>query len=150
MKDSEKYLLHAGVVAVAASGIAYGWMKYVLTSDDPFSVVNHPWQPFMLDAHVLTAPILLLVFGMLLRSHVLRQLSGTRLKRRSGLVSLVTFGLMAASGYLLQVTTAEGWSRAWLGLHLASSSVFVVSYVAHLAIGVRLSARRRAAWRRVA
>lgn len=150
MKGSEKYSLHASIVAVTASGTAYGWMKYMLTSDDPFSVVNHPWQGIMLDAHVLSAPILLLVFGMLLRSHVLRHLSGTPVNRRTGLVSLVTFALMAASGYLLQVTTSEDWSRAWLWLHIASGSFFVVAYLTHVLIGLRLSARRLTSWERVA
>lgn len=121
---------------VTASGLAYLVMKYVLGSDDPFAVVNHPWQPAMLAVHVIAAPLVILVFGMLFRSHVLdKLLSRRRPARRSGWTSLVSFLVMAASGYLLQVTIDPAWLRALVWVHVGASALFVAGYATHLLVG---------------
>ncbi len=135
MKAWEKWAFNLLALAVSASGSAYLWMKYGLKSDDPFAVVNHPWQPWMLAVHVFTAPWLLVLFGVLLNSHILRpRANGTAENRRSGWVSLAAFAGMTASGYGLQVATAPRLREAMLVLHLASSGLFVVAYGAHLVI----------------
>ena len=64
--------------------------------------------------------------------------------RRTGLLSLGTFFAMVASGYLLQVVTAEQLTQALVTIHVATGSVFSVTYAAHLVISVRL-ARAQAA-----
>ena len=60
MKRWEVWSFHILTMIVTLSGTVYLWMKYLLKTDDPFSVINHPWQPAMLAAHVLTSPALLL------------------------------------------------------------------------------------------
>jgi hypothetical protein len=135
---------------VAVTGFAYFWMKYLVVNDDPFAVVNHPWQSTMLSLHVLASPPLILVFGIILNSHIMRKLRAPKpANRRSGVASLITFGTMIASGYLLQVATGESALRVLLIAHVASGVVFSVAYVAHLIISVRL-ARAWAAVREVA
>ena len=62
--------LHACVLLTAATGVAYGWMKYAMRSDDPFAVVNHPLQPFLLSAHVVIAPLLVFGFGWVFADHI--------------------------------------------------------------------------------
>lgn len=141
MRPWEKAAFNALTLVVAASGLAYVWMKYGLTSDDPFALVNHPWQPWMLAVHVFTAPWLLVVFGIVLNSHVLRKIgNGTTGNRPSGWLSLVTFAGMTVSGYGLQVATAALLRQTMLVLHLASSAVFLVAYSVHLLVAWRTAA----------
>jgi hypothetical protein len=150
VKPWERWTFGLLSLVVAVTGSAYFWMKYLVVNDDPFAVVNHPWQSTMLSLHVLASPPLILVFGIILNSHIMRKLRAPKpANRRSGLASLITFGTMIASGYLLQVATGESALRVLLIAHVASGVVFSVAYVAHLIISVRL-ARAWAAVREVA
>jgi hypothetical protein len=143
MKRWERWTFNALSLAVAATGFAYLWMKYVLQNDDPFAVVNHPWQAAMLDLHVVASPALILIFGIVFNSHIMKKLSATRLpNRRSGFVSLGTFAAMVVSGYLLQVSSNEGWLQALVVVHVASGAIFSSSYAIHLVISARLARTR--------
>jgi hypothetical protein len=111
-----------------------------MVNDDPFAVVNHPWQPAMLHVHVLASPPLILMFGIVLNGHILRKLRVRQVaNRRSGMASLATFGVMIASGYLLQVASAELMLNALVAVHVASGTAFTLTYIAHLVISVRLA-----------
>jgi len=150
VKRWERWTFGLLSLVVALTGFTYFAMKYLMTSSDPFAVVNHPWQPAMLSLHVLASPALLLVFGVVLNSHIMRKLRvPAPQNRRSGLLSLSTFAAMTASGYLLQVLVNEAWLQATVVVHVVSGAVFSVSYVVHLIISVRL-ARTWAAMREVA
>ena len=130
-------LLHG---LVGATGIAYFWMKYLVTPTDPFAVVNHPWQPSMLVWHLVAAPFFVVFFGMLFRTHTLRKLaSASRRNRRTGWTALVSFSVMALTGYLIQVASSPWWITAFIWTHVASSAVFVVGYTTHMVIGWRLT-----------
>ena len=127
-------------VLVAATGVVYFWMKYLLATDDPFAVVNHPWEPAMLAVHVIAAPAFIAFFGMLFRSHTLRKiLSPDPANRRSGWTSLISFSAMALSGYLIQVATSPLLLNVAIWTHMATSTVFVVGYTSHLVIGWRVN-----------
>ena len=129
-------LLHA---LVAATGIVYFCMKYLMAPADPFSVVNHPWQPTMLALHIVAAPFFVVFFGMLFRTHTLRKLiSPDPRNRRSGWTSLLGFSVMALTGYLMQVASSPAWITAFIWVHVAASAVFVAGYTTHLVIGWRL------------
>lgn len=129
-------LLH-GFVAV--TGIVYFWMKYAMVPTDPFAVVNHPWQPSMLAWHIVAAPFFVVFFGMLFRTHTLRKLlSASRRNRRSGWTSLVSFSVMALTGYLIQVASSPAWITASIWAHVVASVVFVAGYTTHMVIGWRL------------
>jgi len=143
MKPWERRTFNLSAAVVAITGVVYFWMKHGMTTDDPFALVNHPWQPHMLSLHVLAAPVLLVIFGIVFNSHIGRKLRSCRPNRRTGMTSLVTFGLMTLSGYLLQVVTAPDARRAVLVVHLVTGAVFAISYTVHLAIGLRLEARAR-------
>ena len=140
MKPWEIRLSHISTIVVTVSGTAYLWMKYVMQTDDPFSIVNHPWQPAMLALHVLVAPVLVFVVGMMVQSHFQKKLqSGIRSNRASGLISMVTMPVMIASGYMLQVLTSPLLTNIALMVHLASSGAFALTYVAHQVVSLRLS-----------
>jgi hypothetical protein len=137
---------HLATVIVSATGILYCWMKYFVVSDDPFSVINHPLQPYMLDLHLLTAPLFVFAFGLIFESHIQRKLKiGISVNRRSGLAAVIMFWLMVLSGYGLQIGTSDTFSRTSLVLHLASSALFFVSYLMHQAVTFRQWRLREAA-----
>lgn len=140
MKRWERWTFNLLALAVAATGFAYFWMKYALASNDPFAVVNHPWQAAMLNLHVVASPAFLLVFGVVLNSHVMKKLRAPRLpNRRTGLISLGTFAAMVVSGYLLQVASTEAWLQGLVVVHVSTGAVFAVSYALHLVISLKLA-----------
>ncbi len=140
MKPWEIWLSHISTLLVTLSGLAYFWMKYAMQTDDPFSIVNHSWQPSMLGLHVLAAPFLVFIIGLMVQSHIQKKLrSGARSNRGSGLLSMATLPVMIASGYMLQVVTAPLLASITLGAHLVSSSIFVITYATHQVVSYRLS-----------
>ena len=139
MKRWERWSFNGLNIVVAVTGLAYFYMKYLLLVDDPFSVVNHPWQSSMLALHVVAAPFVILVFGIVLRSHIVKKLvSNGQPDRRTGWTSLISFSAMALSGYLLQVASSVAWLDTLVIVHVGTSIVFIIGYGAHLVIGWRL------------
>lgn len=133
--------LHLAVALTAITGIVFAWMKYFLTSDDEFSVVNHPLQPHMLAAHVVIAPALLFLFGWVFSNHMLPKLRfGDGTNRRTGVGAMVLIVPMTFSAYLLQVSTNETLREVMAWAHWISSGVFLLAYLIHLAIGRSKSA----------
>lgn len=152
MKRWERWTFNLLSLAVAATGFAYFWMKYAMVSDDPFAVVNHPWQTAVLGLHVVVSPAFILVFGVILNSHVMKKIRAPRIpNRRTGLLSLGTFAAMVITGYLLQVASSEAWLQALVAVHVATGAVFSLAYTVHLVISVKLArVRPEAAIREVA
>lgn len=130
----ERWCNHAATGALAITGVALAVMMALPEPDDPFAVVRHPLQPAMLAGHVLAAPLGVLGIGLLLRHHVLARLldAAFRRSRRSGWTLVLTATPMVISGYLLQVTTSEGWREAWLVTHLVTGGAWCVGWIAHL------------------
>lgn len=125
---------------VAITGFAYLCMKYAMATDDPFAVINHPWEPATLALHLVAAPVFIAFFGMLFRSHSLRKLrSPSPENRRTGWMSLVGFSVMALSGYAIQVVTAPALITFCVWLHVVSGGLFALSYSVHLVIGWRVT-----------
>jgi hypothetical protein len=140
----ERWTFNLLALVVTMTGCAYLWMKYAMTNDDPFSVVNHPWQAPILDLHVLASPAFILMFGIIFNSHVMKKLRANRSQnRRSGLVSFGTFAVMVLSGYLLQVSSDEIWLRTLLIAHVTSGLLFSVAYAAHLVLSVKFGVSRQ-------
>lgn len=139
MKRWERWAFNLLSLVVAITGFLYWWMKYVLRSEDPFAVVNHPWQTSVLNLHLLASPSFILVFGIILNSHIMRKLrAGRSPNRTSGLLSLGTFATMVISGYLLQVSSREVWLHTFVALHVTSGVLFSLAYGVHLIINTRI------------
>jgi hypothetical protein len=144
VKRWERWSINSLSLVVAATGFAYFWMKYLVQPEDPFAVVNHPWQSAMLNLHVVASPALILIFGIVFNSHVMKKLRAPRLpNRRSGWVSLITFGIMVLSGYFLQIAATEPWLQMLVAVHVASGALFTVVYGAHLVITIRIARARQ-------
>jgi hypothetical protein len=133
MSRTQVISLHLSIALTALTGIVFAWMKYVMKSDDPFAVANHPLQPHMLSAHVLLAPVLVFVLGWTYANHMApRLLLGETRRRFSGLTSMILMAPMIASGYLLQIATNDSIRKVMAAAHWFTSAVFVVGYVMHL------------------
>lgn len=151
MKRWERRTFNVLAVIVSVTGFLYFWMKYALQSPDPFAVVNHPWQAAMLNLHVVASPAFVLIFGIVLNSHVMKKLRASNLpNRRSGYTSLVTFAAMVLSGYLLQIAADAAVLQMLVSIHVATGAVFSVVYAGHLLISVRLARRQPSPAREVA
>jgi cobalamin biosynthesis protein CobD/CbiB len=151
MTRFERWAVWSSSVLTFVTGVIYLWLKYGLETDDPFAVVNHPWQPVVLKIHILVAPILVFSVGMVALRHIWRHLqSGSREGRRSGLITLVALGPMIATGYLIQAITDEGWLRAMAWSHIGLGLLYGIGLLAHqFAAGGRHARADRARKRRV-
>ena len=131
-------LIHLSIASVAITGIVFAWMKYFMTTDDPFAVANHPLQPGMLAAHVVLAPASVFALGWLWSTHIQPKLrSGTQARRKSGVVGAILMAPMIFSGVLLQASTSETLRSAMEIAHWISSGFFVVAYVVHQLLRAR-------------
>jgi hypothetical protein len=133
MKRWELFLLHASVLAIAVSGVVYGFMKYVMTGSDPDSPLGHPWQPGVLKAHVLAAPFLVFAFGLVARGHALpKWRSGEKTGKKSGISLLGLVAPLVLSGYAVQVFTGDSLRRETGWGHTATGVLYLLAYAAHL------------------
>ena len=131
-------------VVVAVTGFAYLYMNELMTTDDPFALVNHPWQGPTLIVHIVAAPLFVGSFGVLLGIHALPKLRGSlQVNRRTGHVTLWTFPPMAVSAYLHQTATATAWVSIWWWVHVLTACAFVGGYAVHFVIGYRMGQFRR-------
>lgn len=146
MTALEKMLVNLSTIIVAVSGVVYGWMKYMMTSEDPFAVVNHPLQPWALDVHLLASPALIFGLGLIVQDHIVAQLQKgpRRPGRATGLLALACLLPMIATGYLIQVMVDETARRVCVGVHLATGLTYLAAFLAHLISSRRIAARRKA------
>ena len=145
----ERWGFNAAYAAMALSGAGYFIMKYLMATDDPFAVVNHPWEPTMLAIHVVAGPVAIALFSLAFRSHGLPKLwQATAVNRKSGLTAGAVFIVLIGSGYLNQVATNPIVLEGSIWMHIGAGGVFVVAYAIHLIVGYRAAwaRKREAAW----
>ncbi len=130
----ERRALHATAAATVVTGGVYGWFRYFGQRMGDFGPEPSPWQGTWHHAHVLAAPLLLFMLGVVLRGHLLLKLrAGGREGRRTGLVLGLLIAPMVLAGFGIQVVTDERWHVALAWIHGLSASVFTLGYLIHLA-----------------
>jgi len=128
----EAWTLHLANFLVGGTGLVYAWMVFLMKPADPYAVVNHPLQPAMQHLHILVAPLLVFATGLVWRRHVWSHFrAGVRQGRRSGLSLILTLVPMVISGYLIQTAVDGGWRQAWVWVHLVTSGLWLLGYLAH-------------------
>lgn len=132
MSRAQVLLLQLSLLGMTVSGLAFAWMKYFMKSDDPFAVVNHPWQPYLLDAHVLIGPAAVFAIGWIFGNHIWPAYRGGAPNRASGILSMLFIVPMTVSGYLMQVAVADATRKAFAVSHWISVGLFLVGYLAHV------------------
>lgn len=148
MNRTQAWMQHLSNLLVGGTGLVYFVMKHLLTSDDPFAVVNHPLQPAVQHLHVLVAPLLVFATGFIWARHAAPRMGRTGTRNwRSGITLMLGFAPMVASGYLLQISVDQPWRTIWLWTHLATSALWILGYAAHAVIPLLAVIRK---WRGVA
>jgi hypothetical protein len=128
----ESWSIHLSNLLVGGTGLVYAWMLYLVRPSDPYAVVNHPLQPQMQHLHILVAPLLVFVVGLVWQRHIWAHWSkGIRRARRSGISMVLTLVPMVVSGYLIQTAVDGGWRKAWVVVHLIASALWALGYLAH-------------------
>lgn len=132
MNAFQRWLLWGSSLLTGVTGLAYWWMKNRMQPLDPWAVINHPLQPWMLKAHILAAPVMVFAVGLVASDHIWRHWrQGERAGRRSGLTAMWVFVPLVATGYLIQAVTHAGWLKALAWAHLATGIAFLGGLVAH-------------------
>lgn len=132
MTPFERWSVWLTTLGTLVTGLVYWWMKDLMTGTDPWSVVNHPLQPWVLKAHILIAPFLVFSVGLITSRHIWRHYRmGVGKGRKTGLLAALSFGVLVLSGYVLQVITAETLLRAVGWIHLGLGVVYSVGVAAH-------------------
>lgn len=139
MTPVQKWLLWGSSVATAFTGVVYWWMKEMMSPISEWAVINHPLQPWVLKAHIVVAPVMVLAVGTIALDHVWKHYRGrVRRARRSGTTTMWVLGPMILSGYLIQAVTHAGWLTAMVWVHLVTGVLYCVGLVAH-----KVALRRR-------
>lgn len=133
MRAWDRRGLHVAAAATALTGGVYGWFRYFGQRMGDFGPEPSPWQGTWQHLHVLAAPLLLFMLGVIVRGHLLLKLrNGQREGRRTGLWLGLLIAPMVLSGYGIQVVTDQRWHLALAWIHGISSLIFVLAYLAHL------------------
>ena len=132
MKPLRKWLLMCSSLVTGVTGLVYFWMKRFLVPTDPFAVVGHPLEPWLLKTHILAAPVLVFALGLIAMDHIWKNYRClVPAGRRSGIAATWVIAPMVATGYLIQVVTAVGWLSALGWAHLGAGVCYLVTLVAH-------------------
>ncbi|MDA0666855.1 MAG: hypothetical protein O3A95_04485 [Planctomycetota bacterium] len=132
MSRTEAWFHHSSNLLVGGTGLIYAWILFFATSDDEFSVWNHPWQGIAHDLHLVLAPLLALSFGIIWVAHASKRLRQKQKRgRATGMALCISFLPMLFSAYFLQVAVDEEWRSIWKWIHLATSLLWVAGYVMH-------------------
>lgn len=132
MRPFEKWFLWISTALAGGSGAAYFWVAYTMEPARPWDAVNHPLQPWLLKAHVLTAPLLLFALGLVTANHIWRHFSeGAPGGRKTGVTAMLALVPMVSTGYLIQVVTHPGWLAAIGWAHVVTSALFLAGFLFH-------------------
>ena len=144
MSAFQKWLLWTSSALTTVTGLVYAWMKYLLEPVDPWAVINHPLEPWVLKAHILVGPVLVFAFGLIAVDHVWKHFRcRVPLGRKSGMSAGLSFAPMVVTGYLIQAVTHTGWLTALVVAHLATGLLYVLGLVVHQKIFRRRGNGRR-------
>ncbi len=132
MTAFDRRLMLISNLLVGGTGIAYGLIHWLGKPPDEYSLY-HPWFSSAQHLHILTAPLLVFAIGHLYHHHGISSLkAGTEEGRRSGIALLILAFPMIFSGYFLQLAGSDNWRIIWIGVHVATSLVWLAGFAAHL------------------
>lgn len=138
----ERWGLWLTTGATALTGIGLFWTKYLIRNDDPWTVINHPLQPWLLKAHILVVPALVFFLGLIATRHIWPHAkAGLQSGRSSGIITALVTVPMIMSGYLIQAITQPDWLKAMAGVHIVTGFLFSIGFTVHR---LRVSWRQRA------
>lgn len=132
MRPFQKWLLWTSSLVAGVSGVVYWWMDHMMEPLNEWAVINHPLQPWVLKAHILSAPVLVFAVGLIATDHIWRHFrNAVRPGRRSGISTMGVVAPMVLTGYLIQAVTHPGWLTFLAWMHLACGVVYVLALLLH-------------------
>lgn len=144
MTRFEKWSVWSTSAATFLTGAGFFWAKYLVEARDPWAVVNHPLQPWLLKAHILVSPLMVFAVGMIATRHVWQHYrSGVSHGRRSGILTALALGPMVLTGYLIQAVTHVGWLQAMAISHIVLGTVFALGLALHHPVMLHMQRNRR-------
>ena len=140
----ERIMLWSSTAVMGLSGLVYAAMKYLMSNDDPYAVINHPLQPLVLKIHIVAAPVFVFAIGAVFVRHIWKQWrSGVGRGRRSGLWLMLTIFPMIISGYLIQTVVVENVLFWLVAVHLITGTVYITGYAIHQVVTPKASERQK-------
>lgn len=128
----ERIFLLATTLGTALTGVIYLWMKYFMEPSEPWAVINHPLQPWMLKAHILVAPLLVFAIGTVALRHVWHHWrTGIGKGLKTGLLTAAMIAPMVVSGYLVQTITNPAALKIVALSHIAFGLVYALGFGTH-------------------
>lgn len=132
MNAFQRRLVWGSSILTGLTGVVYFGMEHFLQPVDPWAVINHPLQPWVLKAHILVAPVMVFAIGLIAADHIWRHFrQRVRAGRRSGLVAMAVLAPMVLSGYLIQAVTHQGWLAVVVWTHVGTGVLYLVALVGH-------------------
>ncbi len=132
MSSFEKWVVWASALATTLTGVGLFWTRYLVLNDDPWSLINHPLQPWFLKSHIIVSPLLIFALGLIALRHIWSHYrEGRTWGRKSGITAALMALPMIFTGYLIQAVTHIGWLRALVVAHVVASVVFAIGLALH-------------------
>lgn len=145
MKPFPKWLVLTSSLAAGLTGVVYWWMDHMMAPLDEWAVINHPLQPWVLKAHIISAPLLVFAVGLITVDHIWKHFRSPATRaRRSGAAAMWAVAPMVLSGYLVQAVTELRWLTVLGWLHVIAGLLFTLGLTAHQLAVVRSRGDRRA------
>jgi hypothetical protein len=133
MSRLERFSLHLATLAMGATGLLYGWLKYFHQRAGDFGPEPYPLQAWAQHGHVLAGPLMVFALGVMVKGHVMPVLrAGTVRGRLAGLWTAWMAAPMVLSGYALQVCVEAGTRKAVAWVHGPLALVFLAGYGIHV------------------
>lgn len=146
MNAFQRRLIWSSSLLTGITGLVYWWMEQALEPSQPWAVINHPLQPWVLKAHILVAPVMVFAVGLVAVDHIWRHFrQKVKPGRRSGLLAMAVFAPLVVSGYLIQAVTHQGWLTAIVWAHVVTGLLYLAALVGHHRLFRRRPGRSRVA-----
>jgi len=130
MKKIERKIFTISNLSISLIGVLYFIFKYFFKTQTGFGQRPHELTASFLHLHIISVPILVVLFGYLLPVHILPKLRNSKSSRKkSGLFILTLMILMTITGYLLQVNLKSNNIIAIS--HIVISGLWIIGYLWH-------------------
>ncbi len=144
MKPFHRRLLWSSTALTGATGLVYFAVDRMMQPVDTWAVINHPLQPWVLKAHILVAPVMVLAIGMIATDHIWKHYrGGMKRGRRTGRMAMWVLGPMIVSGYLIQAITHSTVLAIVAWAHIGTGLAFLAGFGAHQWVLARRPLTRR-------
>ncbi len=131
-KRWQYHLLWISIFLISYTGILLFIIKYFYPPLNEYSIIHHPWEQFILKAHIIVSSVSVFAFGYVFAIHAIPYIIQKVQKAvKSGMVIFVLVVPMILSGYFIQVIVHEWslWIVTWI--HIITGIIFMLVFILH-------------------